>query len=440
MCQVLTREVDEGIVVNTGVFLRPWRRDEEMWVRAGLPQGRTNQQVPSHGKPRSKSLWEALPFSRARFSSGVFCEHSPGKDSTTAYLTPINVAVFHRLVRRARLLCNIQLLCIMHERCYICVCRMSAPLSYQKLQHSSAIQISGLQGSRSSKILPCEVIGQFKQRDATPNSQALSCKRGKGPYACTRSPPAKANRAQYPAGSPDFRKRESCWTMPLVGGSSRGSLASPAPSFRRHSIVTSIILIRSQYLAVKGHPNLLTHPSHVCLLLGTRVCRKCHRQFGKIARDDSRFWSETLQVSQLQASPARWAPAKSRAYCPAEHTCKQKLHTSTGAQLGHQPIALARKKALFALALASDLVQHRSPDIGECNTMSGAFCHRSIRPRRRLEMRECPTVANSRLISVYGYIKQNGLYVSNSHQHRATGKAAICVDARFWNCTAATMI
>ncbi|KAJ8876254.1 hypothetical protein PR048_024164 [Dryococelus australis] len=45
-----------------------------------------------------------------------------------------------------------------------------------------------------------------------------------------RSPPTKANRAQYPAGSPDSRKWESCRTMPLVGGFSRGYPASPAPS------------------------------------------------------------------------------------------------------------------------------------------------------------------------------------------------------------------
>ncbi|KAJ8866797.1 hypothetical protein PR048_032658 [Dryococelus australis] len=42
-----------------------------------------------------------------------------------------------------------------------------------------------------------------------------------------RSPPAKANRVQYPAGSPDFRKWESWRTMPLVGGFSRGSPAPP---------------------------------------------------------------------------------------------------------------------------------------------------------------------------------------------------------------------
>ncbi|KAJ8895758.1 hypothetical protein PR048_001096 [Dryococelus australis] len=64
-----------------------------------------------------------------------------------------------------------------------------------------------------------------------------------------RSPPTKANRFQSPAGSPDFRKWESCRTMPLVGGFSRGSPFSPDSSFRRRSIFTSITLIGSQDLA-----------------------------------------------------------------------------------------------------------------------------------------------------------------------------------------------
>ncbi|KAJ8898425.1 hypothetical protein PR048_003785 [Dryococelus australis] len=71
-------------------------------------------------------------------------------------------------------------------------------------------------------------------------------------------PPIKANRVQSPAGSPDFRMWESCRTMPLVSGSSRGSPASPALSFGRCSIPTSITVIGSQDLAVKRRPNLFT--------------------------------------------------------------------------------------------------------------------------------------------------------------------------------------
>ncbi|KAJ8888567.1 hypothetical protein PR048_008058 [Dryococelus australis] len=44
------------------------------------------------------------------------------------------------------------------------------------------------------------------------------------------SPFTKANRVQSPAGSPYFRKWESCRTMPLVRGFSRGSPASPPAS------------------------------------------------------------------------------------------------------------------------------------------------------------------------------------------------------------------
>ncbi|KAJ8880009.1 hypothetical protein PR048_020631 [Dryococelus australis] len=58
--------------------------------------------------------------------------------------------------------------------------------------------------------------------------------------------------------TPDFRVWESCRTMPLIGGFSRGSPVSPAPSFRRCSIFTSITLIGSEDLDVKSRPNLFT--------------------------------------------------------------------------------------------------------------------------------------------------------------------------------------
>ncbi|KAJ8898135.1 hypothetical protein PR048_003495 [Dryococelus australis] len=72
----------------------------------------------------------------------------------------------------------------------------------------------------------------------------------------------KANRVQSPAGSPDFRKWESCRTMPLISGFSRGFPVSPTPLFRRHSIFTPITLIGSQDLAVKDRPKPLLLTSH----------------------------------------------------------------------------------------------------------------------------------------------------------------------------------
>ncbi|KAJ8881490.1 hypothetical protein PR048_017971 [Dryococelus australis] len=84
------------------------------------------------------------------------------------------------------------------------------------------------------------------------------------PGRLARSPPIKANRVQSPVGSPDFRKWKSCRTMPLVGGFPRGSPVSPAPSFRRRSIFTSITLIGSEDLAVKSRPNLFPR-KHACV-------------------------------------------------------------------------------------------------------------------------------------------------------------------------------
>ncbi|KAJ8869302.1 hypothetical protein PR048_030876 [Dryococelus australis] len=54
------------------------------------------------------------------------------------------------------------------------------------------------------------------------------------------SPPIKAIRARSPEGPPpDPRMWESCWTMSLAGGLSRGTPASPSPEFQRRSILGS---------------------------------------------------------------------------------------------------------------------------------------------------------------------------------------------------------
>ncbi|KAJ8891513.1 hypothetical protein PR048_004041 [Dryococelus australis] len=63
--------------------------------------------------------------------------------------------------------------------------------------------------------------------------------------ACSSA--TKANRVQYPAGPlPEFHRWESCWTMPLVGGSSRRSPIPPPPGneFQRCSLTTSLHIHR----------------------------------------------------------------------------------------------------------------------------------------------------------------------------------------------------
>ncbi|KAJ8890310.1 hypothetical protein PR048_009818 [Dryococelus australis] len=66
-----------------------------------------------------------------------------------------------------------------------------------------------------------------------------------------------------PCGAtPEFRMWESCRTMSLVGGFSRGSPVSPALAFRRYSTVYSprFTLIGCQDLYVKSRRNLFTSP------------------------------------------------------------------------------------------------------------------------------------------------------------------------------------
>ncbi|KAJ8884307.1 hypothetical protein PR048_016164 [Dryococelus australis] len=79
------------------------------------------------------------------------------------------------------------------------------------------------------------------------------------PYAevteqLARSPPTEANRVQSPVGTPEFSLWASYRTMPLVHGPSQRSPVSPALSFRRCPVLTSITLICSQGLAFKSRP------------------------------------------------------------------------------------------------------------------------------------------------------------------------------------------
>ncbi|KAJ8893142.1 hypothetical protein PR048_005725 [Dryococelus australis] len=62
-------------------------------------------------------------------------------------------------------------------------------------------------------------------------------------YHITNSPPTKANQVRFPAGSsPNFRMWKTYRMIPLVGGLTRRSLVSPAPSFLAllHSHLTSL--------------------------------------------------------------------------------------------------------------------------------------------------------------------------------------------------------
>ncbi|KAJ8866722.1 hypothetical protein PR048_032583 [Dryococelus australis] len=100
------------------------------------------------------------------------------------------------------------------------------------------------------------------------------------------SPPTMANRIQSPAGSPDFRMWESCLTMLLVGGFSRGSLV-PSPL---HS-GTAPYSLQSPSSALK-----------TSLVSGWRLLSGYPQSFG-VAK------ASTFRHSLRVASPAKKVPA-----------------------------------------------------------------------------------------------------------------------------------
>ncbi|KAJ8890597.1 hypothetical protein PR048_010106 [Dryococelus australis] len=107
------------------------------------------------------------------------------------------------------------------------------------------------------------------------------------------SPPTKANWVQSPVGS-SWILWESCRTTPLVGGFSRRSPVSPTLSLRRCSILASIKLTGSQYLAVNETPKSL----HSLTPRGTEAIILTLRQFGVP------FWRTQLHVIRVAEAAA----------------------------------------------------------------------------------------------------------------------------------------
>ncbi|KAJ8880502.1 hypothetical protein PR048_016972 [Dryococelus australis] len=94
---------------------------------------------------------------------------------------------------------------------------------------------------------------------------------------------------------PDFRMWKSCRTMPLVGGFSRESPVSPALSFRRFSVLTSITFMDSQDLTVKGNGVWKKYTDPVSELVGAARPRSEARSNGAIRATLTRM----LSVSSL---------------------------------------------------------------------------------------------------------------------------------------------
>ncbi|KAJ8872518.1 hypothetical protein PR048_026124 [Dryococelus australis] len=191
-----------------------------------------------------------------------------------------------------------------------------------------------------------------------------------------RSPPTKANRVHSPAGSPDFRKWESCRTMPLVGGFSRGSPVSPAPSFRRRSIFTSITLIGSQNLAENV------------------TARSRSKGEGAIQATQHaplaphRSYEQSEQIFRPRAVPSYdRAPALSFSLPPCRFRCQETRFIGTPAHLRYRPgIAGARCCAGIGCSRGRSGVEVRllAANLAEPGSIPGAvssgFSHVEVVP------------------------------------------------------------
>ncbi|KAJ8888451.1 hypothetical protein PR048_007941 [Dryococelus australis] len=122
------------------------------------------------------------------------------------------------------------------------------------------------------------------------------------------SPPTKVIRARTPAGSlPDFRMWESCWTIPLASGLSRGTPASPTSAFQHRSILGYHVMFRDygRLRVPTGQPVTRSgDPRRVRLSLAQQTPPP--PPLPQLLTDDRRLpsWRHGLVASPMPISPA----------------------------------------------------------------------------------------------------------------------------------------
>ncbi|KAJ8871453.1 hypothetical protein PR048_027770 [Dryococelus australis] len=141
------------------------------------------------------------------------------------------------------------------------------------------------------------------------------------------SSPTTANRVQSPAGSPGFRKWESCRTMPLVGGFFFVGLSRFPRTFTPAPLHTSFTLIGCQDVSVESRPNLFTH-SHAqsSRKLGIKssasICLVWLNDWGE-RKTDCGYNGQQLRIAECQrlAVPsAAAADGKLTVVCASGHS------------------------------------------------------------------------------------------------------------------------
>ncbi|KAJ8872753.1 hypothetical protein PR048_026369 [Dryococelus australis] len=125
------------------------------------------------------------------------------------------------------------------------------------------------------------------------------------------SPPTKANRTRSPAGSPDFRKWESCQTMPLVGGSSRGISRFP------HPLIPALLHIHF------NHPLRLSRPRFT-FAIGSQLIRPALHASEPIAD----VQGNNLRIPLLSVMPLCPFPRASRTLSESGHAHIKAIDTS----------------------------------------------------------------------------------------------------------------
>ncbi|KAJ8867724.1 hypothetical protein PR048_031527 [Dryococelus australis] len=135
------------------------------------------------------------------------------------------------------------------------------------------------------------------------------------------SPPTKANRVRFPAGSPpDSRMWESCRAMPLVDGFSRGSPVYPAPAFRRC------------YMLASSHPHQLSRHRLGEVILPYNLV--AHEFPIGVRPTGPKF----RRRQGLSSRPSRWGPgATVQSGGAINRRRARRWHASARASQGHRP-------------------------------------------------------------------------------------------------------
>ncbi|KAJ8866524.1 hypothetical protein PR048_032367 [Dryococelus australis] len=184
-----------------------------------------------------------------------------------------------------------------------------------------------------------------------------------------RSPPTRANRAETPAVSPDFRKWELCRTIPLVGW--RGfveDLHSSAAPYSLHSPSSALLraaeISQGESGALRENPltsDIVRHNSHVRKKNGCRgggapgIKRGSSRLEAKDVKllentsDATRTAVELAEISRPRAAIMRINAARQRNKALGDIHCRLPLSSSCSAEL-----------AAAAKSMPASLIPHRS--------------------------------------------------------------------------------